>query len=295
MKKFLVPTDFSEVALHAADAAVELASRYPASEVHFLTRVEVHPLWDRFREQDRLEYPEYLEKLHQTKAQFRQLRDRYAGTAVPIITSYTPKDLVEGVERYCEREDIYMIVMGSSGASGLKEWMTGSYAQKIVKNVAHPVLVVKHPLGEPSFRHVVFASDFRQEARRPFEELLEFVRPFGAHVHLLHIEPPETFWKGEPDHKGRMDLFERMCWNLPCSTHEIGDVSVEAGITHFASDISADLVAIAHNAIPASGRTFGKSQSLTDALVNHLEQPLLALNTVQLKVWFRVNELGVEV
>lgn len=274
MKKILVPTDFSECALNASDAAIQIA-RKTSAEVHFYTRVHVHPLWDQLSEKEKTDFPESFARIQETRQQFQKLRDRYRGSSIRIVTSYSHGDLIEVITRYIEKENIFLIVMGSRGADGLQETLFGSNTQKIVRYAHRPVLVIKHPLVNTDLKSIVFASDFREEAKKPFQDLIEFGRHFGAHIHLVHISTNLTM-KTSEEKREKMAEFEELCWALPCFVHEAGDIDIESGIHRFSHKIKADMVALAHFGKNPLKRMF--TGSVTEALVNHLDIPVLTLN-----------------
>ena len=278
MKYVLVPTDFSDCATFASDIAIEIAGKSGAS-VHFFTRLHIHPLWKALPPDQQKDYPESLEKIAQAHKEFEQLKDRYPLAGFPIKTSFDGGDILTNVYKIHQFENIPLIVMGSSGATGLKEVLFGSNAQKIVKYVPCPIMVVKHPVEgvHKEFKQIIFASDFRDSAVEPFEKLLEFAVNFGAHIHLLHVDMSDPGSSPNPHFVSRMKQFEERCYKLPCTLHERGDVGIEEGIRHFAQDIHADMVALAH---------YGKSKwerllqgSIAESLVNHLEIPVIVLNT----------------
>lgn len=274
MKKILVPTDFSECAMNASDVAIQIA-RKTSAEVHFYTRVHVHPLWDQLSEKEKMDFPESFSKIQETKAQFLKLKDRYRSSSIRIVTSYSHGDLIDVVSNYIEDENIFLIVMGSQGADGMKELLFGSNTQKIVRHAHRPVLVVKSEPVNTEFKSIIFASDFREEAKKPFKELIEFGRHFGSHIHLVNITTSWTM-ETEGNTRKKMEEFEELCWALPCFIHEAGDLSIESGIERFSAKINADMVAVAHFGKNPIKRMF--TGSVTEALVNHLDIPVLTLN-----------------
>ncbi|MEL6670772.1 MAG: universal stress protein [Bacteroidota bacterium] len=277
--QILVPTDFSPPATYAADLAMKLAVPMSGT-VHFFHRMFIHPAWQTLRPEQQAQYPESREIFEKGQQNFRDLLARYPGTPVPYHTTYTTGDLYRAVYDYIDNHDIQLIVMGSSGADGWKEWMFGSNAQKIVRHAHCPVLIVKHPVKEARFKHILFASDFSDEAMAPFEKLIAFGRHFGSHIHLLHVAAYPEFNITPGDVK-RMKKFEEKCWALPCTIHGMGDLSIELGITHFTKEKNIDLVAVAAQGKGPLKRML--TGSITESLVNHLEIPVLAINTKELK------------
>ncbi len=283
MKKILVPTDFSEVSEFAIEAAIKLAPKLNA-EIHFYTRVHLHPDWDELTETEKTEYPESQQNLDLAKTQFMALRKKYADHKVKMVMSYSSGDFIDVVANYIDEEKIYMIIMGSSGADGWKELLFGSNAQKIVRNAHCPVLVIKHPVEEWQFNHIVFASDFRPSAKAAFEKVIDFGWHFGSHIHLLYVEPDEKLKEPDAKMKGRVEEFEKMCWKLPCTIHEHSDINVELGITHFAQDTRVDLISVTHYGEEDIFKRLFKG-TITEKLVNHSEMPVLVINSHQRKVW----------
>lgn len=287
LKKILVPTDFSDCAYYASDLAVKMAAQLGGVEVHFYTRVHVPAQWAELAEGGNLRRPETILEFEEMKKNFALLRKRYEDNKSRIITSYSQGDVVEVVSNYINKEEIDLVLMGSSGADGMKEWLIGTNSQRIVRHAHCPVLVIKHPIEPTSFRNIIFASDFKEEARVPFERLIDFAKPFGAHIHLLNIAAYPKFELAEED-KVRMQSFERMCWSLPCTVHGSGDINIELGIKHFAKEMQADMIAIANYGEPLLKRIF--RGSISESLVNHFEIPILTLNTKEQKTWVVLSD-----
>lgn len=284
MNKILVPTDFSDCAGFAADTAIQLAPKLSA-EVHFYTRVAVHPKWSDYDPAIQAEYPESAVRIREAKQKLQALKDRYIDQWPSIVTTYSHGDIIDVVSSYIDKENIDFIVMGSSGADGIKEAILGSNAQKIVRHAHCPVVVVKHPILEKNlhFQNLVFASDFRPEAQPAFQKLLDFAHHFGSHIHLLSIAsyPAVHIDEGIMD---RMKAFEKMAHGtLKVTIHESADFNVELGITHFAQEHNADLIALANYGKEPLKRIF--TGSVSETLVNHLEIPVMTLNTKDLKIW----------
>ncbi|MEM6264088.1 MAG: universal stress protein [Bacteroidota bacterium] len=281
MKKILVPTDFSAPAWVASDVAIDLAQKLSA-EVHFYSRIYVHPQWDDLSDSARAEFPESFAQLHDLQEKFQELEARYQNKGVRIVTSYSHGDVPNVVSQYIKNENIYLVVMGSSGADGLKELLFGSNAQKIVNQANCPVMVIKHPPKDLTFKHLVFASDFHNSSIDAFEWLIDFGTSFGSHIHLLAVESANASPYTVMGLKKRMANFEKRCWRLPCTSHVFGDVNVELGIRHYAQDNQCDLITLV---------TTGKSPlqklmegSISERLVNHVEMPILTLHAQKKQV-----------
>jgi hypothetical protein len=73
--------------------------------------------------------------------------------------------------------------MGSHGASGFQEMFIGSNTEKVVRNSEVPVLVIKKKKIISVQVNFVFASDFSDEIKKPFEKaLVEFLTRIWIHI-----------------------------------------------------------------------------------------------------------------
>lgn len=90
-----------------------------------------------------------------------------------------------------ESEHIDLVVMGTHGRTGLKRWLIGSVAEKVVRHAAASVLVVRGNPDGPRFDHVLCPIDFADDSSRIVERVETFADPNGAGIELLHaIELP---------------------------------------------------------------------------------------------------------
>jgi nucleotide-binding universal stress UspA family protein/superfamily II DNA or RNA helicase len=89
--------------------------------------------------------------------------------------------------------NIDLIVMGSHGASGFQEMFIGSNTEKVVRNSNIPVLIIKREEDNFNANKFVFASDFSEEIKKPFEKVIEFANNFNSHLHLVNVNTPNNF------------------------------------------------------------------------------------------------------
>lgn len=92
-----------------------------------------------------------------------------------------------------------LIVIGSHGATLAREVLLGSVALEIVHNAELPVFVAQLKIDQAVqqrcemictdfHRHVIFPTDFSDNAERAFNYLEEIVRTGGKRVTLLHVQ-----------------------------------------------------------------------------------------------------------
>jgi nucleotide-binding universal stress UspA family protein len=275
MKNILVPTDFSACATYATKVAFGMASQYDAT-IHIYTKINIHYNWINLNEEEKKQYPEDLQKIHNTELLLNEWQRIAKEKNIKLKTAWSGGELIENITDYTDDYKIDFIIMGSHGASGKNEYFIGSNTQKVVRMVHCPVLIVKDELKTLQPKKVVFASEFDEDEKKSFQYLLDFVTPFNPEIHLIQVNT--SSWFGQPYvlAKATMDDFKAMCGDLKCYTHFYRDWSIDAGIRNLSEEIGADLISISNLERRPLKRMF--SGSNVEALVNHADAPVLSID-----------------
>jgi nucleotide-binding universal stress UspA family protein len=178
----------------------------------------------------------------------------------------------EGIIKNGESHDVDLIVMGSHGASGFQEMFIGSNTEKVVRNSNVPVVVIKHEDANFKPEKFVFASDFSEEIKKPFEKVVAFANKFDSHLYLLNVNTPNNFKSTKVAQK-IMDEFMKDFDIKNYSTHIYNDINVEKGILHFAKSIDADLIGMSTHGRKGMSHFF--NGSISEDLVNHAKRPVV--------------------
>lgn len=269
MKKILVPTDFSKEAEFALKVAAQLSRLY-GSEIYLLHLLEL-PL----QEVDPLgtysDLPEamfFMELAHQ-KLEALIARDYLEGLKINVTIK--PGSAFNGIIEK-SKQHFDMVVMGSHGATGLREMFIGSIAEKVVRYSSIPVMVIKKEHKGFHVQKFVFASDFKKESLGAYKQAIEITQLFGAKIHLLMVNTASNFMKTK-DAKDRIQEFVK---DIPFNNYSItiyNDESIEIGILNFASEIEADLIGISTHG--RQGLSHFVNGSISEDLVNHAKRPVI--------------------
>ena len=270
MKKILIPTDFSAnaqkaadyaICLHGKDAHYTLVNSYeiPHSGATMLVSIadimEKDSLTLLQEERNRLIkiFPELEEKL-EIKAKM----------GAPNVA----------VKKEAENTDI--VIMGTQGASGLKEVFVGSVASNVLSEVKCPVIAVPEDAKLAPPRKILFAADDKCLTKGELpDELVELANRFDAEVLVLNVVP-----KGEISHVGNnpetpretVGVFE----NVKHSIHFVEDEDVNHGIVTFLADSNVDMLAMITRKVDLFSRLFGTSN--TKSMIMHTNVPLVAFH-----------------
>lgn len=271
MKKILVPVDFSEQAEYALEVAAQIAKATDA-RIKLLHTIDMMILQSDAPSQvvNFMEISKALQQDANRKMDKWLSKEILSGLEVEseIKLSNTFHSIIGEVED----KKVELIVMGTKGASGFKEFALGSNAEKVVRWAEVPVLTIKERNLKFSIREVLFVSNFNHETNETLEKVKNFLAPFNAKIHLLKVITPTNF---EPTNQTIkvMENFADVAKLNNFSINVFNDINLEEGIRHFNEMLNADIVIL-----PTHGRT-GISHfiygSKAENTVNHVTAPII--------------------
>jgi nucleotide-binding universal stress UspA family protein len=270
MKKILVPTDFSDHAKYALKVAAQIAKKNNG-EIFLLHMLELpHQASDAVGSGHDLPEIMLFKNAAINKLEDLMDDDCLDGIKVSEIIQF---DLAfEGIMKVSNKNDVDLIVMGSHGASGFKEMFIGSNAEKVVRNSDIPVLIIKREEDNFDVNKFVFASDFSEEIKKPFQKVVDFANSFDADLHLVMINTPSSF---KPTHVAQ-NIMEKFISGFNVkkySTHIYNDVNVENGVLNFTNQVDSDLIGMCTHGRKGLAHFF--NGSVSEDLVNHAVRPVV--------------------
>jgi nucleotide-binding universal stress UspA family protein len=270
MKKILVPTDFSKSAENALKVAAQIAKNN-GGELFVLHMLEL-PRTGNDALSASHEIPELIFFKNAAVAKLDNLLEADYLKNITVTKVIQFEMAFEGIIKNGESHGVDLIVMGSHGASGFQEMFIGSNTEKVVRNSNVPVLVIKHEDDNFKPEKFVFASDFSDEIKKPFERVVAFANKFNSHLHLVNINTPNNFKSTKVAQK-IMDEFMKDFDIKNYTTHIYNDINVEKGILHFAKSIDADIIGMSTHGRKGISHFF--NGSISEDLVNHAKRPVV--------------------
>lgn len=175
MKNILVPTDFSENSIQALKYAELLFSTL---ECNFYllyvgslldTKNDVESFYDTDQSDDNTK--ERLTEL------VKEIREHSTEAHHFFFPLHEYGFFIPTIKKHLEENDIDLIVMGTKGASGLKEKVVGSNAGDVITRVQCNTLVVPIQVELSKPREIAFPTDFNifysLKILRPMEEMVK--------------------------------------------------------------------------------------------------------------------------
>jgi nucleotide-binding universal stress UspA family protein len=274
--KILVPTDFSECADFAFDAACKLAQT-TSSELH-LFHVALIPQDFIGLNKDSALMDDLKEKLKLNVSKLLSEREEIARSfGIKLKTDFSFGKFEKSVIEYDDLNNFDLVVMGSYGASGKTEWFIGSNTQKLVRKLRKNILVIKEPLKHLNFEKVMFPSNLTTHDKEAFLEFIDFLKIFNTkEIHILAVNTSGYFSQPATLMVELLGDFKELVVGMDCKTHFTSDYSVEAGIRHFSDKFDIKLIGISNMVRNPIKRLFQGSN--VEMLVNHSDIPVLVID-----------------
>ncbi|PIF32777.1 nucleotide-binding universal stress UspA family protein [Flavobacterium sp. 9] len=270
MKRILVPTDFSEHAEDALKVAAKIAKKND-SEIIILHMLELpHQMNDAIL--GGASIPETMLFMKKANEMLDEISSKPYLDGIKVTEIVKMDKPIHGITQVSKDYEVDLIIMGSHGSSGIEELLIGSNTEKVVRNSDIPVLVIKKDITDFKVGNIVFASDFSEETKKPFEKLLNFTKFFESKIHLVTICTPNSF---KPTHviQKAMDNFIAEFNLTNYTTHIYNDTNIEKGIINFANSINADIIGMCTHGRTGFAHFF--NGSISEGLVNHTVKPVV--------------------
>jgi nucleotide-binding universal stress UspA family protein len=273
MKKIIVPIDFSDHSQYALKVAALLSKKTDVEiyALHMLDLQEVNLAQSSDFSQEKGIF--FLKLAEKRIKEFLQ-KDFLEGiTVIPVIKHYKVFSEINAIAKEISAD---LIIMGSHGASGLKEFFTGSNTEKVIRYADVPVLILKNELNDVDFSDIVFATDFSDETIPAYKRMLESLDFLGAKKHLLFVNLPNDKFKTTP----QMDaLANNFLMKAEGNTDRLINVNfvcaktVEDGILSFSNAVGADLITMITHGRKGLSHVF--SGSISEDISNHSALPIM--------------------
>jgi nucleotide-binding universal stress UspA family protein len=180
-------------------------------------------------------------------------------------------NLIPEIQKITKEENIDFVVMGTKGATGLKETFLGTVATKVMSDVKAAVLAIPEQCKYQPIKKILFVTQFRPEDLETLKKVMALAKVFKAHIDCLHVlASPQT---DKIDHK---EGWEQIVENQDILLHSIVGNDVEGIVLNFI-----DLHKINMIAMHVYHRNFFEKLfkvSLSKKLAFHVDVPILAIH-----------------
>jgi nucleotide-binding universal stress UspA family protein len=191
MQKILIPTDFSDNAMKAAQYAAEIAAKSGAA-VYLLNVIE--PITDRIHQpyplHERLEEEIASKRLSELNILKKSISQMYPG--IKTETELAKGTVTTSVLDFAESNQVDLIVMGTKGATGLKEIFIGSVAAGTIGRAKIPVLAIPDEYVFEVPDGILFATNHFEENKDMLDKIVEVANLFSASIYVAVFVDTDT-------------------------------------------------------------------------------------------------------
>jgi len=185
-KKILVPLDGSELAEVALPYAEELAGRLDAEVI----LVHVHESDDdKYVRMHEL----YIQKMVETVTGGIK-KDAGEGAAeVKVSSALLFGNVAEQIVDYADKENAGLIIIATHGRSGVRRWVLGSVAAKVLRATSRPVALIKADgtgaveYKKGAMNKILLPLDGSKESEAAIPYIEKLASKLKAEVTLLHV------------------------------------------------------------------------------------------------------------
>ncbi|MBU2920414.1 universal stress protein [Winogradskyella psychrotolerans] len=241
----LLPTDFSENARNAISYAIDF---FKSSECNFyllhVNRIEAIVAG----EDSYMPTAEVIEEIYTkpSRDKLRQLLKEISENhgENPKHRFYTLIDnyfFLESVRKHVEEKKIDMIVMGTKGASGLKEYIIGSNTGDVITKVKCTTLVVPEYAKYKALKEIAFSSDFNLSYDiNILQPLTDILKNLESNLRVIHIQGKAASLN--PEQLNNKELLNDYFEEFNPSFHFLTNKKVEDAIQCFVESRAVDMI-----------------------------------------------------
>ncbi len=262
-KKILVPLDGSELAEVALPYAEELAGRL-GSEVILLHVCESAE--ERYHNMHQL----YMQKMvGATKRGVKKYLEKPGATSISVRSAILFGHPAEQILDYADKKRIELIVIATHGLSGIRRWVLGSVADKVVNATKQPLVLIRasgthhHVLEKGRMNKMILTLDGSKESEAVIPYIEDLASRLNGEVVLFQVVPPPSPVYAVPGYTGQIPYTPAQVelWKIEAEAYlknvadafkgkrikvrskvRVGDTAHE--IIKFADEVHADLVAM---------------------------------------------------
>lgn len=280
MKKIVVPVDFSEQASHALDFAIELNEKMkgeiilvhvidiPVGHLNFTGEVNSSGMESFYT-------GEFIKATHNKLEEWsKRVMDK--NQKVSVHMKYG--NAFTNISKVIAEENASWIVMGSKGASGLREIFIGSNAERMIRHAECPVFIIKGETHLKDIKSMAFATDLSKEQDLIAHRAKEIQELLGLNMHVVKVKTPYN-WLEEVQVKKNLEHFAKRNHLKDFTTSSIEAEFTDEGAVKFAEDVNAGLIVMGTHGKKGIAHIIGGS--IAEDVVNESKIPILIFKILE--------------
>lgn len=274
MKKILFPTDFSEASINAFIYALKLADSIKGEiitlHVYDLPQVGYSNVPGVLNEIYDLVELGNFENYKDQVPFLRTIAEQNNMDHIKISNVLDNGNLITKTVKIVKDEDIDYVVMGTKGATSLKETFLGTATTKVMNATKAIVFAIPENCKYKQIKKILFLTKYNYEDIKVLKKVVEFATVFEAHIDCLHVKSPH-----QKDNDTFKEEWQKMAMDQDITLHTISNNDVEGIILEFIDLNEIDMITMHVYHKNFLEKLF--QVSLSKKLAFHVNIPILAI------------------
>ncbi len=226
MTTVIVPVDFSETSLNAADYAAKFLAG------HYGVTLVLYHSYSKAADAEKV--------TSQLNALMNKLMSEHH--VKMEILDHQEDDFVPGLEKAARHRKADLVIMGITGKSALAQTLFGSNTLKMAQTKACPVLIVPENASFIKMKNVMLTSDFKDIINStPSGPIKDFLSVYRPKLHVVNVDKDHYIALSEKYEKEKQDL-RKLLEDFDPEFYFMRIFDVAEAINLFAEDWDIDLI-----------------------------------------------------
>ncbi len=269
----LVTTDFTEISQFAIDHAATFAKIFSAKVLilHVMDKYTRKMLGKEGKSED------YANTLLEQKAE--EVKRKFGVEAYPMLENGR---LFHVIGRVADESGAVVHFLATHGKKGI-QWISGSFALKVVKRSPVPVMIVQKPVENIDYKRIVYPLDLQVGSKQKVKWARILNETAGSHYEILvdSYNDESTNRKLRADLKQVSNILDQS--NIPYSVSFANSKGSFANqIIEFARTTNADAIMVTSDPDKLTWNPFNKEEERV--LYNKEKIPVMFINSKNLKL-----------
>ena len=275
MKKIVVPIDFSPISINAFEYALRLADAFGCeievinmyspivSDYPYMPGNIINEIIEGKKDTAIINFIEYVKN----QSEVINMLFNKVSVNIDMIPGVGTIDILEAIKK--KRADL--VVMGTKGASGLKETFFGSITGEVMESASCPVLAIPEEAKYRGINTIAVTTDFVDKDDRIINYLQTWASNFKANIKCIHVDLNHTH-----EYTKKMDSLASLFGESRNISFEvIDDTDVLRGISNFIDKNNVNILGMVIHQRNIIQELF--NYSYTKKMVYHTKTPVLAM------------------
>jgi len=248
MKKILLPTDFSDNAENAIKYAVQL---YKDEKCNFILLNTYTPIIYQFEHlqasSPQLQVLEIVKETSNRKLNelIQTIKTEFNNPNHTFTQISAFNTLTAEIDELFEGNIMDLVVMGTKGASGLKEVLFGSNTVHVLKNTKCPVIAIPSGFSFETPHEILFPTDYEIDyQKKHVQSILDISALYNARVNILHVFYGSDLSDNQHANRKKLESYFK---EIACLFHDVKNQNIPEAITKFQLKARINLLVMINN------------------------------------------------